>query len=218
MNKITRIYNKLLYKFGKQNWWPVTSNNPEFEIIIGAILTQNTSWKNVEKAIENLKKEELIDIKKINKINKNKLSRLIKSAGYFNQKAERLKIFMDYVDKNYKNNLKKFLKKDIKNMRKELLSIKGIGNETADSIILYAAEKPIFVIDAYTKRIFTRVGLIDENIGYEELQELFHDNLKKDYRIFNEYHALLVELGKNICVKKPKCEICPINKECKKIM
>ena len=214
MNKIERIYSKLYKYYGKQHWWPVTSKNKEFEIIIGTVLTQNTSWKNVETAIENLKKNKLIDIKKINRINKDKLARSIKSSGYFNQKAERLKIFADYVNENYKNNLKKFLKKDVSELRKELLSIKGIGEETADSIILYAASKPVFVIDTYTKRIISRIGLCEKNVDYESLQNLFHKNLKKHHELFNEYHALLVELGKNICIKKPKCDICPVNNEC----
>ncbi len=228
MTNILNIYNKLLEHFGAQNWWPVTNENSvkptykkrdrlterqKLEICVGAILTQNTAWKNVEVAIENLNKENLIDIRKIKKIDKKKLARLIKSSGYYNQKAVKLKIFAKYLAENYKGNLKEFFKKDTEKLRDELLSIKGIGPETADSIILYAAEKPIFVIDAYTKRIFKRLGYKEET--YEELQNLFMENLEKDAKLFNEYHALLVELGKNICKTEPLCDKCPLKDLCK---
>lgn len=200
MNKILSMYNTLLKEFGKQHWWPTVSENKQFEIIIGAILTQNTSWKNVEKAINNLKKNKLIDIKKISNINVKKLAPLIKSSGYYNQKAERLKIIANFLIKN-KNPT-----------RDELLNLKGIGPETADSILLYAFNKPVFVIDAYTKRIIKRIGYKQEE--YNELQELFENNLPKKYRLFNEYHALLVELGKNYCRKKQVCKECPLGHLC----
>lgn len=224
---IKTIYEKLLKYFGPQNWWPVTNQGgikptyekrdrlterQKFEIGIGAILTQNTAWKNVEIAIENLNKENLIDIRKLKKIDKKKLARLIKSAGYYNQKAIKLKTFAKYIAENYKGNLKEFFRKDVEKLREELLTIKGIGAETADSIILYAAQKPIFVIDAYTKRIFNRIGYKEET--YEELQNLFMENLEKDTKLFNEYHALLVELGKIICKTKPLCDKCCLRKLC----
>jgi endonuclease-3 related protein len=176
-----------------------------FEIIIGAILTQNTNWKNVEKAIFNLNKAKLVDINKIKKINKKKLASLIRPSGYYNQKAEKLKIVADFFSKN-KNPT-----------REQLLEVKGIGPETADSILLYALNKPFFVVDAYTKRIFSRIGLCNGKCSYDELQKLFHKNLPKKTKLFNQYHALLVELGKNFCKKKPLCKECPLNKLCKKI-
>ncbi len=176
------------------------------------ILTQNTNWKNVEKAIVQLNKNQLIDVNKIIKINNKKLANIIKSSGYHNQKAKKLKNFCHYINKHYNNNLKKLFNKNIVELRKELLSINGIGPETADSIVLYAAKKPIFVIDAYTKRIMNRIGFKENT--YDELQKLFMDNLKHNEKLFNEYHALLVELGKNICRKKPLCEKCLINKNC----
>jgi len=215
MNKIKRLYKKLLSFFGKQEWWPVTDKNkliPEykkrkrlnkkqkFEISIGAILTQNTSWKNVEKAIIQLNKKNLMDAEKIKKISKKKLAKIIKSSGYYNQKAERLKIFAEFFIKN----------KNPK--REELLKLKGIGKETADSILLYAFNKPYFVIDAYTKRIMQRLGFKFKD--YDELQKIFEENLKKNVKIYKEYHALLVELAKNYCKKKPLCKECPIKKEC----
>lgn len=223
------IYTKLHSHFGPQNWWPVTLENEaihkyhkniklnerqKLEICFGAILTQNTSWKNVEKAIIQLNKNRLINIKKILKTDNEKLAQIIKSSGYHNQKAKKLKNFCLFILKNYGGNLELFFKNNIETVRNDLLSINGIGPETADSIILYAAKKPIFVIDAYTKRIMGRVGYKEEK--YEELQKLFMDNLENDEKLFNECHALLVELGKNYCKKaSPLCENCPINKDCR---
>ncbi len=216
MNKIQKIHDTLLKRYGKQKWWPTTldgelkptyhgqkiDEKQRFEIIIGAILTQNTSWKNVEKAIHNLNKADILDIKKIRKTNTPLLAELIRPAGYYNQKAQRLKIVAEFFSKN-------------KNPpREELLEVKGIGPETADSILLYAYNKPVFVIDAYTKRIMSRTGICDEKITYDELQKIFHKNLEKDAKIFNEYHALLVEHAKTHCRKKPECQNCPIKKEC----
>ena len=226
MSKIKKIYDILLKNYGPQKWWPVTSESEitprysggpktgkqQLEVIFGAILTQNTSWKNVEKAIINLNKNNLIDIKKIIEIENKKLANIIKSSGYHNQKAERLKIFSEFLLKNYNGNLKKLFEKNIDELRKELLEIKGIGPETADSIILYSAQKPIFVIDAYTKRIFSRIGFKEKT--YDEFQNAFHKNLAKDVNLFNEYHALIVEHGKNICKKKPLCSECVISEIC----
>ena len=233
---LLKIFNILKKEFSSQGWWPTTRDDkliPEYnssnstralsdkerlEIVFGAILTQNTSWKNVEKAIINLNKNNLINVNKISNISQEELAELIKSSGYFNQKAERLKIFCNYLIKNYEGNISKFFEKNIDELRQELLSIKGIGPETADSIILYAAQKPIFVIDAYTKRVFSRLGICNNNINYDQLQQLFHSNLKNDVKLFNEYHALIVELAKGFCKTKPLCNNCPINNICKKII
>jgi len=224
---IKQIYNTLLKSYGKQGWWPIVNdkillceyhnNAPRnesdaLEICFGAILTQNTNWKNVEKAIIQLNKNQLINIRKIIKINNKKLASIIKSSGYHNQKAIKLKNFCNYINKNYNGNLKRLFSNDIQVLRNELLVINGIGPETADSIILYAAKKPIFVIDAYTKRIMNRIGYKEET--YDDLQNLFMNNLDKNEKLFNEYHALLVELGKNICKKEPLCNMCPINEMC----
>ncbi|MEK6950021.1 MAG: endonuclease III domain-containing protein [Nanoarchaeota archaeon] len=225
---VKQIYDKLYSFFGPQHWWPVTldkditpkyhkniklNEKQKLEICFGAILTQNTSWKNVEKAIVQLNKSNLIDIKKILKIDNEKLAEIIKSSGYHNQKAKKLKNFCLFISKNYGGNLELFFKNNIETIRNELLSVNGIGPETAGSIILYAAKKPIFVIDAYTKRIMNRVGYKEEK--YYELQKLFMDNLENDEKVFNECHALLVELGKNYCRKNdPLCANCPINRDC----
>ncbi len=213
---LQRIYTQLLESFGPQGWWPLTvegfeskhhvgkprNDKHRFEIIVGAILTQNTNWKNVEKALYNLSKNDLLDASKVNKTRKDRIAYLIRSAGYYNQKAERLKI------------IAKFFLENKNPTREQLLALKGVGPETADSILLYALNKPFFVIDAYTKRIFERLGYKKEN--YDEWQELFMNDLPKDVKLFNEYHALLVELGKNYCKKKPVCGECSIKRICKK--
>ena len=225
---LTKVYSKLYSCFGPQNWWPVTKDKdttPKYhknielnekqklEICFGAILTQNTNWKNVEKAIVQLNKNQLIYINKIIRIDNKKLAEIIKSSGYHNQKSKKLKNFCLFLMNEYNGNIKKLFSNSITKLRNELLSINGIGPETADSIILYAAKKPIFDIDAYTKRIYSRIFNIKKE-GYDELQQIFMKKLNNDEKLFNEYHALLVELGKNICKKKPLCSNCPINDMC----
>lgn len=204
------VYKKLQDKFGKQGWWPITDaiseksiyhlNTPrneqeKLEISLGAILTQNTSWNNAEKAIISLKKEKLISKEKLKKINENKLANLIKSSGYYKQKAKKIKIFV-----NLKGKLN----------REKLLNSWGIGPETADSILAYAYNQKIFVVDAYTKRIFSRLGLKENK--YDEIQNLVHHTLSSKY--FNEFHALLVRLAKDHCKTKPECNNCPLDNVC----
>ena len=215
-----------LNNYGPQNWWPVTSKDkPEYsggpktekqqlEVIFGAILTQNTSWKNVEKTIIQLYKRDLIDVKTILRISNKELGQIIKSSGYFNQKAKKLKNMAQFLKKNPICELEKL---EISKLRKLLLGINGVGPETADSIILYAFNKPIFVVDAYTKRIFSRIGLI-KDAKYNEIQELFHKSLEKDAKLFNEYHAVIVEHAKRYCRKKPLCNNCMINNFCRKLI
>ena len=207
---IQEVYKTLYKRFGPQHWWP---GETPFEVIVGAILTQQTSWNNVEKAINNLKKENLLDSKKIRDIKNEKLEKLIQSSGYYRQKTKKLKNFMNFLWKNYDGNLEKLFDQPIPKLREQLLSVNGIGKETADSIILYAANKPIFVIDTYTVRIFNRIGITQEK-DYDKLQQLFQKNLSQDAQLFNEFHALIVKLGKDHCKKKPKCDECPLNKEC----
>ncbi len=231
MNPLLRIYRALLNSFGPQGWWPVTppghsipvydkgprTSRQQLEVIFGAILTQNTAWKNVEKAIIALNNNGIIDSKKILRMRKNKLAQLIRQSGYYNQKAIKLREFCSHLKKRYGHNLRLMLEKPLKPLRKELLSIHGIGPETADSILLYAAGKPSFVIDAYTKRIISRYGLCSHDVSYEDLKLLFEKSLRKDAKLFNEYHALLVRLGKDFCMsKEPKCHVCPINKGCQR--
>ncbi|MDP8260277.1 MAG: endonuclease III domain-containing protein [Candidatus Gygaella obscura] len=205
---LNNAYKKLYKYFGPQHWWPADS---PFEVIIGAILTQNTNWQNVEKAIDNLKKEKLLSAKKLYLLNEKKLACLIRPSGYFNIKAKRLRSFLKYLFDNYSGSIKKMFKNNLVSLREELLNIKGIGEETADSILLYAGGMPIFVIDTYTKRFCQRHKITCKNASYKDTQDIFMDNLKKDVLLFNEFHALLVRLGKEFCLKsKQKCELCPL--------
>ena len=198
------VYTILEKKYGKMNWWPCISNNRRFEVIVGAILTQNTYWTNVEKAIKNLDKFNFLRKDAIKQIGEEELGQLIKSSGYFKQKAKKLKKIVEFLDS----------KKEIN--RENLLEVWGIGEETADSILLYAYDKPVFVVDAYTKRIFSRIGVVKENIEYDELQKIFIKNLESNLELFKEYHALIVKLGKEVCLKKnPKCEECCLKEICK---
>ncbi len=207
-SKLAAIYEKLYAYFGPQYWWPAET---AFEVMVGAILTQNTSWLNVEKAISNLRKQKLLNPNKLYKLSQEKLSKFIRPAGYYNIKAKRLKEFVNFLVNNYKGDLKKMFLQDTVTLRRQLLSVNGIGPETADSILLYALNKPIFVIDAYTKRIFSRHSFLKAGASYEQAQNVFMGNLKPDEKLFNEYHALLVKLAKEFCLKnKPKCEICPL--------
>jgi endonuclease-3 related protein len=204
---LAEIYDTLFNSFGPQKWWP---GDTAFEVAVGAILTQNTNWGNVEKAINNLKKEKVLDAKTLNEMPHKRLASLIKPAGYFNIKAKRLKNFLSFLSNHYSGSMEKMKTGDLHVLRKNLLDVNGVGPETADSILLYALEKPVFVIDAYTKRVLQRHGLAPEKTTYHELQELFHKNLPLDVNLYNEYHALFVMVGKDFCRPKPKCDICPL--------
>jgi len=207
--KLLNIYKNIFRTFGPRNWWPADS---DFEVMIGAILTQNTAWSNVEKAISNLKKAKLLTPLKLRKIGIKRLANLIKPAGYYNIKADRIKHFIDFLFSEFNGNLKKLTKVTTKKLREKLLNVKGIGPETADSILLYAVGKPVFVVDNYTRRIFSRHHLIESNADYRELQSLFMENLPHQRKFFGEYHALIVELAKVFCRKKPRCSECPLKK------
>jgi len=204
---LIKIYNILFRYWGPQHWWPAES---EFEMIVGAILTQNTSWTSVQKAIKNLKEADLLSVEKILNISDDVLSELIRPSGYYNQKAKRLKDFCYFLKSHYDGRIDKLFELPLEKLREVLLSQNGIGFETADSIILYGAKKPVFVVDAYTKRLFYRLGIIEnEDIEYNHLQLLIMKNLDNDTSIFNEYHALIVTHCKNICLKKKtKCQMC----------
>ncbi|WP_457626687.1 endonuclease [Persephonella sp.] len=204
--EIKDIYNKLLEHFGNQNWWPVhKETDPFLEISVGAVLTQNTNWKNVEKAIDNLISNDLLEWEKLEKIDIESLKAYIKPAGFYNQKAVYIKNFVKTV---------KDIPRD-KITRDLLLSIKGIGEETADSILLYGLNKPYFVVDAYTKRLFYRTGLIEKkDILYRKLQGIIQSSIPPDIDLYKEFHALIVQQGKTFCRKKPVCDGCPLDKTC----
>lgn len=201
------IYRRLFETFGPQHWWPADT---AFEVMIGAVLTQNTNWKNVEKAIENLKERDLLDPKRLYNTDTATLAELIRPAGYYNIKAKRLKNLITILNESFDGEIDRLFSLDTPTLRNTLLSVKGIGPETADSIILYAAKRPIFVVDAYTHRVLSRHGLIPEETSYEEIQDLFQSNLPHDVTLFNEYHALIVKLCKTYCLKKPQCSTCPL--------
>ena len=208
--RLPLIYKRLSSFFGRQHWWPATT---PFEVIVGAILTQNTNWSNVERAIENLKQAKALEPKRLYKLSHSKLAGLIRPSGYFNIKSRRLKEFLKFFFKAYQGNLKNMAANKTGVLREQLLSVNGIGPETADSILLYALNKPVFVVDAYTKRVFYRHSLVKADAAYSHIQGLFMQNLKRDVKLFNEYHALLVKLGKDFCLKsKPRCQTCPLVK------
>jgi len=208
-NKFTEIYSLLYDHFGPQGWWPGDS---PFEIMVGAVLTQNTNWGNVCKAIFQLKEAEMLSFPALAALPVDELAQLIKPSGYFNIKAKRLKNLLQMITERYNGKLELFIEEDLSTGRDALLSVKGIGPETADSILLYAANHPIFVVDTYTYRIFSRHFLVaEESDYYYSLQEAFHDRLPAQSVLFNEYHALIVTLGKDYCRKNnPRCEQCPL--------
>jgi len=201
------IYQKLFKACGPRHWWP---GETPFEVMVGAILTQNTSWGNVEKAIQKLKGKRVLNPEGIYYLKKSQLASLIKSSGYYRIKADRLKTFVDFLFDKYGGDMQKMRREELGGLRDKLLGVKGIGPETADSILLYGLRKPIFVVDAYTKRILSRHGMVSEKATYEEIQRLFMSHLPLDEKLFNEYHALFVHLGKTLCKKMPKCDICPL--------
>ncbi len=199
------IYNQLMDCYGPQHWWPAEE---PFEVMVGAVLTQSTAWRNVEKAINSLKKEGVLSPLALRCLSLPEIANLIHSCGYYNVKARRLKSLVDWLGECCGDDLNILFESDTVWLRNQLLSIYGIGEETADSIILYAIGKPVFVIDAYTHRIINRIGLTPHNNTYSAYQALFMGNLEANVRWFNEYHALLVCLGKNVCRKQPLCFKC----------
>lgn len=212
MNRETQLLNffdTMTAKLGPCNWWP---GETPFEVAVGAILTQNTNWDNVRKAIANLKNQDLLDPEKMFFMSENNLAELIRPAGYFRIKAKRLKNFLHFLNNECGFNFCVLENKSIDQLREKLLRVNGIGPETADSIILYALNKPSFVVDAYTKRIFNRHNMVHEDMDYHELRDFFMSCLPEDAGLYNEYHALVVRVGKNWCrKKKPICPECPLN-------
>lgn len=205
--KLLAIYKALYKAYGPQKWWPAKTR---FEVIVGAILTQNTAWSNVEKAINNLKKAGLLKPEKIKDTPSSRLAKAIRSAGYYNVKTKRLKNFVSFLYSKYSGSLNKLSSEKTDKLRKALLSINGIGPETCDSIMLYALNKNIFVVDAYTKRIFSRHSFFKASSDYHAVQKYFMGNLPKGEKLYNEYHALIVRLAKEFCKTKPHCKDCPL--------
>lgn len=212
-SKVMEVYDLLFQHFGPQHWWP---GDTQEEIILGAILTQAVSWSNVEKAISNLKEYNLISFADLQKASDDLLRQLIRPTLYHGQKARKIRAFLEFLHNSYQGSLSAMWSEDLQVLRSRLLHIWGIGPETADSILLYAGGLPVFVVDAYTVRIFTRLGLISQGAGYHELQQFLEANTPAEAAVYNEYHALLVALGKYICTKsKPICFDCPLSESCK---
>jgi endonuclease-3 related protein len=208
-NILETIYDRLVATFGPQHWWPADS---PFEVAVGAILTQNTNWTNVEKAIKNLKHVRALSTIALDAMPVAELSGHIRPAGYYNIKAKRLKNLVVFLREEYQGSMKRMAKENLSVIREKLLYVNGIGPETADSIILYALKKPVFVIDAYTKRILSRHTILHHDASYETYQKLFHEKLSKDVSLFNEYHALMVRLAKDFCRPHPRCLGCPLER------
>jgi len=202
------MFDRLQRHFGPQHWWP---GETPFEVMVGAILTQNTNWKNVEKALVNLKAAGHLSLEGMLRLSEADLAQRIRPAGYFNVKAKRLRAFLEFLRDSCGGDLSRLRAMPLSRLREDLLAVKGIGKETADSILLYALEHPIFVVDAYTYRVFTRHFLAPEESSYDELQEIATDHLPVELAHYNEFHALMVAVGKEFCGPKPKCEACPLN-------
>jgi len=207
-DNLWQIYHALYECFGELNWWPADT---PFEVIIGAILTQNTAWKNVVKAIDNLKEAGLLTPNGLSNVDMEKLAFLIRPSGYYRLKAQRLKAFVHYLYNECSGNVENLFHGSTWQIRDRLLRIKGVGEETADCILLYAGGRPIFVVDAYTRRILERHKLIQAKASYAEIQALFMTNLPHSTALYNAYHALLVNTGKMFCTTKSLCEKCPLN-------
>lgn len=213
--RLMDIYERLYGRFGPQDWWP---GETTLEICLGAILVQNTSWANAARAIDNLKKADLLTERALQNVRMDRLARLIRPARFFNMKAKRIKGFVAYLSKHFEGDVDRFLGLPTGELHEELLGLDGVGRETADSITLYAAGRPVFVVDAYTKRIFSRLGHFEASRNgdkdYLALQERFTAHLPADAALFNEYHALLVRLGHTFCRPTPKCGECPLRAVC----
>jgi len=208
--RFVKVYERLLGAYGPQHWWPAET---PFEVMVGAILTQNTNWTNVERALENLKACSDLDARQILEHGHEVLAEYLKPSGYFNVKAVRLTTFCTwYVEQGGFDALKA---RPTGQLRSELLAIKGIGPETADDILLYAFERPVFVIDAYTRRIFSRIGLVSEELSYEQSRQLFEKALGPEVALYNEYHALIVRHGKTHCRPIAKCACCSLKRLCR---
>ncbi|MHB8066798.1 MAG: endonuclease III domain-containing protein [Desulfobaccales bacterium] len=205
---LRELYQKVWDAFGPQGWWP---GETPFEVIMGAILTQNTNWKNVALALTDLKAEGLLDPRLLRALPDAELARRLRPAGYYNIKTQRVKNFLDFFSRHFHDSLEEMGQEDLGTLRAALLTVKGIGPETADSILLYALHQPTFVVDAYTYRVLSRHHLAPEAASYDELQALFMDNLPADVPLYQEFHALLVKVGKDFCRPRPRCPDCPLH-------
>lgn len=204
---LKQVFDRLIAAYGPRQWWPADS---PFEVIVGAVLVQNTSWQNVRKAIDNLRRNDLLEPHALDAVPIEELEELIRPAGYYRIKARRLRNLLDFLVDRYDGSLAAMFRTGLSELREDLLRVSGVGPETADSILLYAGGLPTFVVDAYTYRVMTRHGWIGFDADYYQIQDHFHSGLPQDAALFNEYHALLVEVGKRHCRKRPICAGCPL--------
>lgn len=204
---LSAYYDALAGHYGSTHWWP---GETPFEVAIGAILTQNTAWSNVEKALSNLKRLKRLAPRRILNCSREELEEALRPSGYFRQKADRVCTFSAHLIEHYGGSMARMAKRPLEHLRPELLALNGIGPETADDILLYACEKPVFVVDAYTRRIFSRHGLVPPDIGYESLRAFFETHFPADVHRYKEYHGLIVWTGKDFCRPQPRCEACPL--------
>jgi endonuclease-3 related protein len=209
--RLLAIYRRLLRHHGHAGWWP---GETPFEVCVGAILVQNTSWTNVEKALGVLRREGLLACDRLGALAAEDLAPLIRSSGYFNVKARRLAAFLSFLAREYAGRVEAMAAEEALVLREKLLAVPGIGRETADSIVLYAAGLPVFVVDAYTRRIFSRLGLIRGDEDYDEIRAFFEEGLPRDAALYNDYHAQIVLLGKDVCRPVPRCDACPLDALC----
>lgn len=208
---LRRYYQRLRRHFGPQHWWPARTR---FEVILGALLTQNTSWNNVKKTLSNLRGAKVLSPTKLGRLPPQRLAHLLRPSGYFRQKTRAVRHFLDHLERRYRGSLARLFRRPTPALRQELLGLNGIGEETADSILLYAGNRPVFVIDAYTRRVLGRHRLASAEAPYAELQSFFERHLPRDPALYNEYHALLVAAGKNYCHReRPACAACPLGIE-----
>ncbi len=205
--KLLDIYRILFDHYGPREWWPAET---PFEVVVGAILTQNTAWRNVEKAIANLKQFGPLTPEALSRLPEETLAEAIRPSGYYRQKGKRLRNFLGMLSDRFEFRLDALFDLPTETLREELLALSGIGPETADSVLLYAAGRPVFVIDTYTIRVLSRHELLPEETSYAEAQQWVTDNLPEDVQLFNEFHALLVNVGKDFCRPRPKCSGCPL--------
>lgn len=206
--RLAQFYEALNTEIGPLDWWP---GETRFEVIVGAILTQSTAWSNVERAIANLRREGLLDARALGRVPIRRLERLVRPSGYFRQKARKLKAFVRFLEREFGGSLDRMFRQPTATLRDKLLAVHGIGPETADSILLYAGKHPIFVIDAYTRRILSRHEVLGVEASYQQAQDVFHRHLPREVPLFNQYHALLVETGKRWCrPREAQCEACPL--------
>jgi endonuclease-3 related protein len=204
---LTQLYDRLFSAFGPQKWWPAKT---PFEVIVGAVLTQNAAWRNVERALDNLRAARVLAPRALHRLPQSELAKLIRPSGYFRVKARRLKNLLDFMFTRYRGSLKRMFATDLFTLRMELLEVNGIGPETADSILLYAGNLPTFVVDAYTHRVLKRHGLIERDADYDAVKRRFESELPPEAALYNEYHALFVRVGNRHCRKTPSCESCPL--------